>query len=76
MLEIAGDGGEVNHKDVVVQEDEEAYDLEASCAEDDAVDNIVDNEEEHVKVQANAKLLVVAACFNVCTGCNQTGPHA
>ena len=50
MPEIAGDGGEVDHDDVVARGDEEAYDPEASCAEDDAVDDIADNEEGCVKV--------------------------
>ena len=76
MPEFAGDDAEVDQEDVVVWEDEDASDPEASCAEGGADDNIADNVGECVKVEADARLLVAAAHFSICTGCNQTGPHA
>lgn len=49
------------------------HDPEATCAEDDADDDITDKEGDLVEVEADAELLVIAARFIVCTGCVQTG---
>jgi len=49
------------------------HDPEVTCAEDDAVDDITDKEGDLVKVEADAKLLVMSARFTICTGCFQTG---
>ncbi len=49
------------------------YDPEATCAEDNAEDDITDKGDARVKVEADAELLVKAARFIGYTGCNQTG---
>lgn len=52
---------------------DEAYDPEATCEEDNADDDIMDEGDGRVKVEADAELLVKAARFIICTGFTQRG---
>jgi hypothetical protein len=72
--ETPGEDAKVKHEDAVAWEDEEVHDPEATCDEDDdADDDITDKEEDLVKVEADAELLVMSARFIVFTGFVQTG---
>ena len=72
MPETTGEEAEVKNEDVVAREDE-VYDPETTWAEDKADDDITDEGDGRVKVEADAELLVKAARFIVYTGFTQRG---